>query len=554
MSLSQNTPSTFLRTQSYIVNGEPNPNLLSKISRKKYFTNFIKIYNKNKTKAKISLTNKQYISEIKKHKKKKSCSLIKYDRKRFIKHKIINPPTENKQCAKEEEIKKIKEINSNIALNKTVKNKEKVSNIKNKFKNENSKNIEFSIDKIYKDNKFSDRLNNMSIYSINTFTNKNYNIKKAFNKKCNFTNLALENEKNCHKDDILNIIYDNKIFSNTTKYNYNSKYKDFEHNKIINFNLSNSRKSTKNKKKCFSLQKDKSFINKMLLKEDTTDIDEYINKIKNKNKLLDKFNYYTRRENVIQNSDYIQENRTKEKIKSMKRSINKISININPDINSKDKYQGTKFNEFKKNNNYLNFYNKSIKNNIKFINSLNKASLYYKRNNDMSPMLTDYNLNNDKELFKPKIFKESIKRTFSNALFAMRDERHTNKFIKELNKNNRNYNSNKVIPFSFNKDESENFDNEFIYSLKKNTNSHINTLLIEDKGNKTMKFSKNSDYNRNKTNKFIKKNCSFDNFRKHSKREYFQSNFNIVNNKLFNFMNGDINNNSIVIMPANQAD
>ena len=69
-----------------------------------------------------------------------------------------------------------------------------------------------------------------------------------------------------------------------------------------------------------------------------------------------------------------------------------------------------------------------------------------------------------------------------------------------------------------------------------------------------MKFSKNSDYNRNKTNKYIKKNCSFDNFRKHSKREYFQSNFNIVNNKLFNFMNGDINNNSIVIMPANQAD
>ena len=69
-----------------------------------------------------------------------------------------------------------------------------------------------------------------------------------------------------------------------------------------------------------------------------------------------------------------------------------------------------------------------------------------------------------------------------------------------------------------------------------------------------MKFSKNSDYNRNKTKNYIKKNSSFDNFRKHSKGKYFQSNFNIVNNKLFNFMNGDINNNSIVIMPANQAD
>ena len=47
MSINQNTPSTFLRTQSYIVNGKPNPNLLSNISRRKFFSNFIKVYDNN---------------------------------------------------------------------------------------------------------------------------------------------------------------------------------------------------------------------------------------------------------------------------------------------------------------------------------------------------------------------------------------------------------------------------------------------------------------------------------------------------------------------------
>ena len=563
MSFYQNTSSTFLRTQSHLVNGQPNPNkLLSNISRKKYFSNFIKFYSKKQKKTKISLTNKQYINEIKQQKQNtKSSSLNKYNNniKKALKQKKINPLTENEKIINKEEINLNKV--SNQTSNNSIKNKENDCNIININNNKVKKDNEFNIDKnkTINDNKYSDKSNNISLYSINTFTNKynkynKYNnFKKNYSKKSNFTTSVIENEKNSHKEDILNIIYDNHIFSNTKKYNYNSKHKDFEYSKSNTFNLSNSRKSIKSKKKGLSLQKDKSFINKILLKNDT-EIDEYINKIKSKNKLLDQLNYYTKREkNYIQNSDFVEENKTKAKIMSMKRSINKISINTNPESNSKEKYQISKINEFKKQNSYHNFYNnsnKSIKNHVRFINSLNKANYYFNRNNDMTPMLTDYNVNNDKVLFKPKIFKETIKRTFSNALFAMRDERNTNNFIKELNKSNKNYNSNKVIPFSFNKENSEEFNNNLFKStLKKNGSS----LLLGDKGSKINTFYKNNDYSYYKTNNIFKKNSSFDNFRKHSTRKSFQSNFNIVNNKLFNYIN-DINNNSILIMPVNQAD
>ena len=91
----------------------------------------------------------------------------------------------------------------------------------------------------------------------------------------------------------------------------------------------------------FSMKKNESFINEMLI-----NIDDYINKLKQSQKILDKLNYHTKKENFFQknnnNSNIKEENKTKEKIKLMKKSINKISfinkspkksnININKDF------------------------------------------------------------------------------------------------------------------------------------------------------------------------------------------------------------------------------
>ena len=551
MSINQNTPSTFLRTQSYIVNGKPNPNLLSNISRRKFFSNFIKVYDKNQKKlkkTKISIKkNKQYINDIKNQKNKRSSSLHKFNKKMILKQKILSPEREKER---ENEDFNIVETDSNNLFNNSNKYIEKECSKNNKLKNGNKKEKKNKIDKEFFDtfdNKISDKQINMSIFNSNTFTNINKNNNQNYNKKFCITT---ENEKNCTRDDILNIFNNNKIFSNTTKFNYHpSRHNGFEYDYNIHYNLTNPGKPTNHKKMFYSLQKDKSLINKILLNDD---IDDYINKIRNNNKLLEQLNYYTKRENFVNNNIYIEENKTNEKIKSMKKSIKKMSI-LNTNPNSKDKYEISKVNEIKNKKEFINllhYSNNLIRNNIKFINSLNNATYYYNNNiNNTSPILTEFNLSNDKKLFEPKIYKDTIKRTLSNVIYAMRDERNTNKFIKELNKNNnKNYNSNKIIRFSFSKDKNEELNDEFYSPL----NNRITNIFMTDKEKKCIPFYR-TNVGFKKTNHFIQNHTSLDNFRRNSKNKKYKSNFCIINQKLFNYIHGYLNS-SNVIMPANQAD
>ena len=551
MSINQNTPSTFLRTQSYIVNGKPNPNLLSNISRRKFFSNFIKVYDKNQKKlkkTKISIKkNKQYINDIKNQKNKRSSSLHKFNKKMILKQKILSPEREKER---ENEDFNIVETDSNNLFNNSNKYIEKECSKNNKLKNGNKKEEKNKIDKEFFDtfdNKILDKQINMSIFNSNTFTNINKNNNQNYNKKFCITT---ENEKNCTRDDILNIFNNNKIFSNTTKFNYHpSRHNGFEYDYNIHYNLTNPGKPTNHKKMFYSLQKDKSLINKILLNDD---IDDYINKIRNNNKLLEQLNYYTKRENFVNNNIYIEENKTNEKIKSMKKSIKKMSI-LNTNPNSKDKYEISKVNEIKNKKEFINllhYSNNLIRNNIKFINSLNNATYYYNNNiNNTSPILTEFNLSNDKKLFEPKIYKDTIKRTLSNVIYAMRDERNTNKFIKELNKNNnKNYNSNKIIRFSFSKDKNEELNDEFYSPL----NNRITNIFMTDKEKKCIPFYR-TNVGFKKTNHFIQNHTSLDNFRRNSKNKKYKSNFCIINQKLFNYIHGYLNS-SNVIMPANQAD
>ena len=99
-------------------------------------------------------------------------------------------------------------------------------------------------------------------------------------------------------------------------------------------------------------------------------IDEHINKLKQSHKLLDKLNYHTKRENSLHNknnnNNIKEDNKTKEKLKSMKILINKMQlINNNSSFTFKDNYNISKININKDYINIFNHSNNSNKNSVK---------------------------------------------------------------------------------------------------------------------------------------------------------------------------------------------
>ena len=516
-----NSPTTFLRSQSYIVNGKPNP--LSNISRKKYFSNFISKYkrqNNSKQPKKISYKNNNYIKEIKKRKKKMPSSINKFNNniKKEIKNKKQEDDVENINEKKYYQSSGFSlNINGKQKVNEKVKKQKTINFNINKDKEYNERNIiKNKIDYINLHKKKKDFCNNafkgkkikFQIYKSNEF---NYTNNDSYKYNLCITN---ENIKNCNYDDISNMInnfYIQKLSEKKTKHNLLSNYNDYE--KLNNDSLTKSEKIKKKKKIINTIKKEDIFLNKIL----SSNEEDYINR--KSNNLLNKLNNYKRRENYTQGNNYIEKNNTKEVLKLLKKSINKMpSFNLNLEAD-KNNYKIAKINEISKNKN--NNLNTSIKNKIKCMNH----PYYCLSNNDYSPDL----LKSDKDVFS---------RSLSNAIYAMRDERNTNKFIKELNNNN-NYNSNKKIKFSFSKERFEELNDKFYSPLEKK----INLFKLENK-----QYTNYKNNNIIKKINYIKKNSSLYNFRRNSKTEYFQSNIQINNNKLRTCMNL-INNTQI--MPAN---
>ena len=488
----RNTPSTFLRTQSYIVNGIPNP--LSNISRKKFFSKYIKKYivrqNIKKNTKLNSDKNKNYIIEIKKLKKKKPSSSKKFNN--FQKN-IKNQEEENK------EINNFCQTSKDL-LNNTIKSKQ---NTINKSYNKEKECIMNETEKEnYKD------INNVNkkkkIFFINKFKNKKNNLPKFTYNLTNINNITKkklhENEKNNNISDISNLIgnfYNNRILSEA-RMNF-TKINDYDNNINIIYNSTYSEKLKKNKKIIKSIHKDRIF---------TTN----------------------------------NENKTKEKIKLMKKSFNKMTLFKFNNI-TKYNYSVNKINVIDTNKNKNKIYNytninNAIRNKINSFTVIN--SPIFNRNNNFYPVLTDYNIDNNKKDFL-KQDKNIFCKSLSNAIFRMRDKRKTNQFIKDLDIKFKNFNSNNINTFSFNKEIDDEINDDFYSPLK--------NRLINSKRN-NINFEKN--YNKKKKiNSFIKKNCSYDNFKRdYSKRKLFKSNKNIINNKLFIHINYNIDGR---IMPANQA-
>lgn len=164
-----NGHTTFLRSQSYIVNGQPNP--LSNISRNKYFSKYTNISNgKNKKMKK----DKNYINLIKKKQKKKSFpSYIKQNNnnnqeeyKEFMTEPYnYKPPKYPMSINKEQNDKKnCTEINLNGFINDSFKEK-------NNMEKENSKKMFYKTQNNFH-NKISKRQNKIPYYNLNGVTKK----------------------------------------------------------------------------------------------------------------------------------------------------------------------------------------------------------------------------------------------------------------------------------------------------------------------------------------------------------------------------------------------
>ena len=498
-----NGHTTFLRSQSYIINGQPNP--LSNISRIKYFSKYVNLRNEKNKKMK---KDKNYIYLIKKQ-KKKSFSSNKINKKKCIKqnnknkqeeYKEIETETYNNKPSKypmnynkeQNDIKNFTEINLNEFINDSFKEKDNIKKDK-----ENCKEF-FHKTKNSFLNKVPIRKIKIPQYNLNEVTQKKDISINNSNKQYCFTTGNIKDSNKIYFSDLNK--KNTNIFSNTTKLEFSLKHNSLN-KKIDNlYNSEYSLKKNKNKKVTFSTYKDKSYINKILFTND--DDYTFVNGHINNNKLLSKLNHYTKREKYSYKPTA--KNVTKDLLKSMKKYLNN-------EITSY-KSSNSKINEIPKSKNIMNYYDSmrsTIKSYINFNNSIKNLSKYsHLRNNNFCPFSSEYNtnINSGKDLFKNDI-KDEFGKSLSNIISKIRDERKTNSFIKELKINNKLIKPKKAIRFSFSQEKNERneyLNDEFYSPIKYN-----NRFLLES-------------LDKMKSKNIINKNYSFDTFKS-------KNNLNILN-------------------------
>ena len=319
------------------------------------------------------------------------------------------------------------------------------------FKNkENYKELKEQVDIINKNNRnkiFRNSLNKQNKKKLNNYLkyNSQDNAINTYKNNFKFNQISFENNK-CYtnKNDY---IYNNVSLSpsNTTMTS--------NHNQISYKNLYN----LKDRNYSYSIRQNNSFI-KILLNEDK---DDYLNIHKNNNKLLNKlYSYSTREKYNYKNPNPKEINITAKIVKIMKKSLEYKS-------NSVQKKQICHKSDF------INYVNNSVNNNHLKLNKNLKISSHY-FNNDLSPTMKG---NNYKNKNNSKLYYNKILKSASNYLESMKEERKTNKFIRELNKKNSISHPSR---FSFDKENIDNND-EFYTNLKINKmNGQENIILFEN--------------------------------------------------------------------------
>ena len=524
----ENKSSNFLRTQSYIANGMPNPTF--KTSKKDYLSSLIrnKFGNKTQTQHKSNPKinkSKNYINDVKKKKKNSSKKpsqkklLKKYiNDKVEEKTEIINHKNNNKNSRNtylyNTKTEKFKNIDENYLYSKThhynVKGNNKKES-KGKENNKNAMNVRNKRNNINKNNGQRNEINKSNgLHKSNTFTN---NVNDQFFAK---TTQA----KNNYNFDFENIIKQTNLGIMTTRANIRNKRNKQFNKDIDNIYSMTYRSKLKQNPKLLEPGKVKNFIHKIL----SNDNDEYldIKNQKNKNTLLNKFIRYTQREKV----DFEDKNKTQRGLLTIKNLINR-KIMIYSPKSTTNKMYNIPTNLF--HNSYSNYklYHENLNNFSKKSNS---------RNKEIVPVLTEYNVKHRKKNDSSNdLSKIKISKSISNLINSIREKRKTIKFIKELN-NNKQFgnNSNKHIRFTFSSDKDDDSSDEF-YSPNKSKNNNKKKIR-----------------NNKRINYFIKKNISSDNFSNNYKKKNNKINYNTINIRINHFINA-YNEKKHFVMPANNA-
>ena len=262
----------------------------------------------------------------------------------------------------------------------------------------------------------------------------------------------------------------NKCYSNKNDYFYknislspSNTTITSDHNQISYKNLYN----TNDRNYSYSIRHNNSFI-KFLLNEDKND---YININKNNNKVLNNlYSYSTRKRYNYKCQNPKEINITAKIVKIMKKSFEYKSNSLQKkQANKKLNPQNIGYKS-----DYINYVNNSANNNyLKLNKNLKINSNCF--NNDLSPKMKANNFKNKKNSKLNKILKSA-----SNYLESLKEERKTNKFIRELKKkNNTSYSSR----FSFDKENIDNND-EFYTNLKLNKTNRQEKIILFDNSKK----------------------------------------------------------------------
>ena len=368
--------------------------------------------------------------------------------------KKFNKSNKNINHSKTVYEKKNKKINSFKNNKKIYSNKARQlteDNTNNLKKNINYKELKQQIDLINKENRSRTLSFSINKHNYNHINNNFNTVKQSFASK-------IKKNFELNKISLYNInkYYSNKNINSNNKIKFSQSYTpkpkyQIKYNNIYNIN---------DRQFSYSIKQNSSFINILLNEENEEDFMN-INKFKGNKVLLNKLYSYASRKSFKSsyNKDY---NITAKIIKGMKKSIEYKSkscskIHKNKILNKQNKYFKSDFIKYIDNSttNYYIELNNDLKNNSNSIS--NYIGLPKEKN-----MRKKYNTN-------------TILNSASNYIDSMKEERKTNKFIKELNaKNNKFCNSR----FSYNK---ENYDdNEGFYNSPKSIrmNNRDNIILF----------------------------------------------------------------------------
>ena len=357
------------------------------------------------------------------------------------------------------------------------KNKHLLNNIKIKELIEEGKN-NYPRKVNYK--QFKDKIGDINKIFMNI--NK-HNKKNIFKHKTE--NDTVNRDKNVYSFNGLSNNNSNTFYSNKNKnpknISFSSTNRTTSNNTLSFYNNDNNNE----KRYSYSINHNSSFIVKLLNEEDDyMNIEIHKNKKSNK-KLLNKFYSYKQREkDNYKYQNIIEYNKNVKLLKNTKKFIDK---NINSKIQKNLIIKKNIHNV-----DYINYINGISNNSIKANNNLNINSNYF------------HNIFSQKNKEKKKNYQNSILQSYLYFIDSMREERKTDRFIKELNNNKK-----KLIlytsRFSYDKDNID-ASRDFYLTLKSNKINEKEKKNFFHKSNYEQKRSSFREKKALRNNSWKKKN------------------------------------------------